>query len=99
MFWQTWPLLKSQSTRTILLGQSISTIVIRGESALGVNSAVHTDVNALSVIDAMANYTNLLGFFAGNEVAFAPNSTDAAPFVKAAVRYVLPINTYLLVSV
>lgn len=45
----------------------------------------HTD-SVYSVVDAMANYTNLLGFFAGNEVAFAPNSTDAAPFVKAAVR-------------
>lgn len=39
-----------------------------------------------AVIDAMANYTNTLGFFAGNEVSNAPNNTDASAFVKAAVR-------------
>ncbi|KAJ9628885.1 hypothetical protein H2203_002790 [Taxawa tesnikishii (nom. ined.)] len=39
-----------------------------------------------SVVDSMANYTNLLGFFAGNEVSNAPNNTDASAFVKAAVR-------------
>lgn len=38
------------------------------------------------VVDAMANYTNTLGFFAGNEVITMPNNTFAAPFVKAAVR-------------
>jgi 1,3-beta-glucanosyltransferase GAS1 len=39
-----------------------------------------------SVVDNMANYTNVLGFFAGNEVSNAPNNTDASAFVKAAVR-------------
>ncbi|KAK0269508.1 hypothetical protein LTR35_014804 [Friedmanniomyces endolithicus] len=39
-----------------------------------------------AVVDNMANYTNTLGFFAGNEVSNAPNNTDASAFVKAAVR-------------
>jgi len=39
-----------------------------------------------SVIDAMANYTNTLGFFAGNEVSNDVSNTDASAFVKAAVR-------------
>jgi len=39
-----------------------------------------------AVIDSLANYTNTLGFFAGNEVSNAPNNTAASAFVKAAVR-------------
>ncbi|KAK5707326.1 hypothetical protein LTR17_020777 [Elasticomyces elasticus] len=39
-----------------------------------------------AVVDSMANYTNTLGFFAGNEVSNAPNNTQASAFVKAAVR-------------
>lgn len=39
-----------------------------------------------AVVDAMANYTNTLGFFAGNEVTNQMNNTDASAFVKASVR-------------
>ena len=39
-----------------------------------------------AVIDNMANFTNTLGFFAGNEVSNSPNNTDASAFVKAAAR-------------
>jgi len=39
-----------------------------------------------AVVDALANYPNTLGFFAGNEVSNQPNNTDASAFVKAAVR-------------
>ncbi|ESZ96185.1 beta-1-3-glucanosyltransferase [Sclerotinia borealis F-4128] len=39
-----------------------------------------------AVVDAMAGYTNVLGFFAGNEVSNDVNNTNASAFVKAAVR-------------
>lgn len=39
-----------------------------------------------SVIDELAQYTNVLGFFAGNEVTNNKTNTNASPFVKAAVR-------------
>lgn len=39
-----------------------------------------------TVIDRMHGYTNLMGFFAGNEVTNAKNNTEASAFVKAAVR-------------
>lgn len=38
------------------------------------------------VIDAFHNYTNILGFFAGNEVTNNDTNTDASPYVKAAIR-------------
>lgn len=38
------------------------------------------------VVDIMAQYSNTLGFFAGNEVTNNNTNTDASPFVKAAIR-------------
>ena len=38
------------------------------------------------VVDQMAQYPNVLGFFAGNEVTNNNTNTDASPFVKAAIR-------------
>ncbi|GKZ75548.1 1,3-beta-glucanosyltransferase gas1 [Aspergillus niger] len=45
-----------------------------------------------SVIDAMAGYNNTLGFFAGNEIANSVGTTEAMPYVKAAIR---DMKTYI----
>lgn len=39
-----------------------------------------------AVVDALANYTNVIGFFAGNEVTNNASYTPASAYVKAAVR-------------
>lgn len=38
------------------------------------------------VVDSMHQYSNVLGFFAGNEVTNDITNTDASPFVKASIR-------------
>lgn len=38
------------------------------------------------VIDALAPYENVLGFFAGNEVTTSVINVDASPYVRAAIR-------------
>jgi hypothetical protein len=39
-----------------------------------------------AVVDELAQYSNVLGFFAGNEVSDANNNTEASAYVKAALR-------------
>lgn len=40
----------------------------------------------IEVVDNFHNYTNVVGFFAGNEVTNSDSNTDASAYVKAAIR-------------
>jgi hypothetical protein len=48
------------------------------------NSALHASYTA--AVDSMQSYTNVVGFFVGNEVPTNATKSNSAAFVKAAVR-------------
>ncbi|SCU80548.1 LAMI_0B02894g1_1 [Lachancea mirantina] len=50
------------------------------------NWNVETFERYKKVVDCMQGYSNVLGFFAGNEVTNDITNTDASPFVKASIR-------------
>lgn len=75
----------------LLQDAGIYVIADLGEPANSINRdtpAWNIDVynRYISVVDELQKYSNVLGFFAGNEVSNAPNNTIASAFVKAAVR-------------
>ncbi|QYT06199.1 1,3-beta-glucanosyltransferase [Trichoderma simmonsii] len=62
-----------------------------GEPSLSINRDTpswNTDLFARykAVVDEMSQYSNVIGYFAGNEVSNAKNNTGASAYVKAAVR-------------
>ncbi|EDO14355.1 hypothetical protein Kpol_164p2 [Vanderwaltozyma polyspora DSM 70294] len=74
-----------------LSNEGIYVLLDLAEPDVSINRDTPTwDVNIwkryCDVIDSMHQYSNLLGFFAGNEVTNDITNTDASPFVKAAIR-------------
>ncbi|KAL7928709.1 glycoside hydrolase family 72 protein [Trichoderma chlorosporum] len=62
-----------------------------GEPSMSINRdspSWDTDLFARyqAVVDEMSQYSNVIGYFAGNEVSNAKNNTGASAYVKAAVR-------------
>ncbi|KAL3234483.1 1,3-beta-glucanosyltransferase GAS5 [Nakaseomyces bracarensis] len=61
-----------------------------GSSISRINPACSYNADYLqsvfATVDAFAEYDNVLGFFAGNEVINMPNNTNTATYVKAVVR-------------
>jgi 1,3-beta-glucanosyltransferase GAS1 len=83
---------KDHSTCMNLLQQNgIYVIADLGEPSLSINRdnpAWNDDLynRYTAVVDALQSYTNVIGFFAGNEVSNNNTNTGASAFVKAAVR-------------
>jgi hypothetical protein len=75
----------------LLAENGIYVIADLSEPALSINRDSPTWTVELynrytTIVDEFQNYTNILGFFAGNEVTNDNTNTDASAFVKAAVR-------------
>lgn len=83
---------KDHSTCMSLLDAAgIYVISDLGEPSTSINRADPMWNTALysrytSVIDSLQNYTNVIGFFAGNEVSNSAATSNSSAFVKAAVR-------------
>lgn len=58
--------------------------IARTNTACSYNSAYLQ--NIFATVDEFANYDNVLGFFAGNEVINSNNNTETAKYVKATIR-------------
>jgi 1,3-beta-glucanosyltransferase GAS1 len=75
----------------LLADAGIYVIADLGEPSLSINRDDPSwDVDLFdrykAVVDDLGSYTNVIGFFAGNEVTNNASNTDASAYVKAAVR-------------
>ncbi|KAM3517860.1 hypothetical protein MY4038_010234 [Beauveria bassiana] len=75
----------------LLQEAGIYVIADLGEPALSINREEpqwNTELfgRYQKVIDSLSPYSNVIGYFAGNEVTNAKNNTDASAYVKAAIR-------------
>jgi hypothetical protein len=75
----------------LLNDNGIYVIADLGEPSLSINrddpawdTALYTRYQ--QVVDELVKYSNVIGFFAGNEVSNANNNTGASAYVKAAAR-------------
>ncbi|QDS77965.1 hypothetical protein FKW77_001745 [Venturia effusa] len=85
------PTLDHTTCMQLLQDNGIYIVADLGQPGLSINRdtpAWNTELynRYISVVDMFAPYTNVIGFFAGNEVSNNKTNTDASAFVKAAVR-------------